>query len=67
MHPERSPFACFGPLDALFGNDPNFLSGPTFRPHKVKVPLARPSRCRGARTAQGLKPEVVALAREFGY
>ena len=38
MHPERSPFACFGPLDALFGNDPNFLSGPTFRPHKVKVP-----------------------------
>ena len=30
MHPERSPFACFGPLDALFGNDPNFLSGPSF-------------------------------------
>ncbi len=38
MHPERSPFACFGPINALFGNDPNFLSGPTFRPHKVKFP-----------------------------
>jgi hypothetical protein len=38
MHPERSPFACFGPINALFGNDPNFLSGPTFRPHTPKVP-----------------------------
>jgi hypothetical protein len=38
MHPERSPFACFGPITALFGNDPNFLRGPEFRPHKVKVP-----------------------------
>jgi hypothetical protein len=66
MHPERSPFACFGPLDALFGNDPNFLSGPTFRPHKVKMPSlegAVPWREDG----QGLKPEVVALARELGY
>ena len=66
MHPERSSFACFGPLDALFGNDPNFLSGPTFRPHKVKVPpLDQPVPWR--EDGQGLKPEVVALAREFGY
>jgi len=66
MHPERSPFACFGPLDALFGNDPNFLSGPTLRPHKVKVPaLDQPVPWR--EDGQGLKPEVVALARELGY
>ncbi|BAL96461.1 sulfotransferase family protein [Rubrivivax gelatinosus] len=66
MHPERSPFACFGPLDALFGNDPNFLSGPTFRPHKVKVPsLDKPVPWR--EDGQSLKPEVVELAREFGY
>ena len=66
MHPERSPFACFGPLAALFGNDPNFLSGPTFRPHKVKVPpLDKPVSWR--EDGQGLKPEVIALAREFGY
>jgi len=66
MHPERSPFACFGPLDAMFGNDPNFLSGPTFRPHKVKVPpLDRPVPWR--EDGQRLRPEVVELAREFGY
>ncbi len=66
MHPERSPFACFGPINALFGNDPNFLSGPTFRPHVVKVPsLDKPVPWRDDR--QGLKPEVVALARELGY
>ena len=66
MHPERSPFACFGPLDAMFGNDPNFLSGPTFRPHKVKVPpLDRPVPWRP--DGKGLKPEVIALAKEFGY
>jgi hypothetical protein len=66
MHPERSPFACFGPLDAMFGNDPNFLSGPTFRPHKVTVPpLDRPVPWR--EDGKGLRPEVVELAREFGY
>jgi hypothetical protein len=66
MHPERSPFACFGPIAALFGNDPNFLAGPSFRPHKVKVPrLDEPLPWR--EDGQGLKPEVVALARELGY
>ncbi len=66
MHPERSPFACFGPLDAMFGNDPNFLSGPSFRPHVVKVPpLDKPVPWR--EDGHGLKPEVKALARELGY
>ena len=66
MHPERSPFACFGPVDALFGNDPKFLAGPTFRPHKPKIPkmdAALPWRTDG----KGLYPEVVSLARELGY
>jgi hypothetical protein len=66
MHPERSPFACFGPINALFGNDPNFLAGPTFRPHKPKLPpLNKPVPWRN--DGKGLYPEVVALAREFGY
>jgi hypothetical protein len=66
MHPERSPFACFGPINALFGNDPNFLAGPTFRPHKPKVPsLSAPVPWRT--DGKGLYPEVVALAKEFGY
>ena len=27
--PEDSPFACFGPVNALVGNDPNFLRAPS--------------------------------------
>jgi Sulfotransferase family len=66
MHPERSPFACFGPITALFGNDPNFLRGPTFRPHEVKVPpLNKPLAWRD--DGKGLYPRVIELAREFGY
>jgi len=66
MHPERSPFACFGPINALFGNDPNFLAGPTFRPHTPKVPsLSKPVPWRN--DGRGLYPEVIALAKEFGY
>lgn len=66
MHPERSPFACFGPINALFGNDPNFLSGPTFRPHKVKFPsLTKPVPWR--QDGRALHPRVIDLAREFGY
>ncbi|MED5619077.1 sulfotransferase family protein [Ideonella sp. BN130291] len=66
MHPERSPFACFGPINALFGNDPNFLAGPTFRPHTPKIPpLSKPVPWRD--DGKGLHPEVVQLANEFGY
>ena len=66
MHPERSPFACFGPINALFGNDPNFLAGPTFRPHTPKVPpLNKPVPWRT--DGKGLYPEVIALAKAFGY
>ncbi len=66
MHPERSPFACFGPINALFGNDPNFLAGPTFRPHTPKVPpLTGPAPWRD--DGKGLYPEVIEMARYFGY
>lgn len=66
MHPEQSPFACFGPISAMFGNDPNFLAGPTFRPHKPKIPpLNKPVPWR--RDGKGLYPEVIDLAKEFGY
>ena len=66
MHPERSPFACFGPIDALFGNDPNFLRGPTLRETKIKLPpLNKPVPWEREQTF--LRPEVIALAQEFGY
>jgi len=66
MHPERSPFACFGPINALFGNDPNFLAGPTFRPHKPKIPSFS-AKVPWRDDGKGLYPEVIALAKEFGY
>ena len=66
MHPERSSFACFGPVTALFGNDPNFLSGPTFRPHKPKIP-ALDAQLPWRKDGKRLYPQVVELAREFGY
>jgi hypothetical protein len=67
MHPERSPFACFGPLNAMFGNDPNFLSGPTFRPHTPKVPALSQTPVPWRNDGKGLHPKVIELAQEFGY
>lgn len=66
LHPECSVFACFGPVNALFGNDPNFLRGPAFRQHVPKLPPLDdplPWRDDGRR----LYKEVVDLASEFGY
>jgi hypothetical protein len=66
MHPERSPFACYGPINGLFGNDPNFLRAPSFRKHKPRVPpLDSPLPWRD--DDKSLRPEVVDMAREFGY
>lgn len=66
MHPERSPFACLGPVTALFGNDPNFLRRSNFKKHVPSVPpLDEPVSWRD--DGKGLYPEVIELAREFGY
>lgn len=66
MHPERSPYACFGPITALFGNDPNFLKGPKFRQHVPTLPsLDGPVSWRD--DGKGLYPEVMKLAHMFGY
>ncbi len=65
-HPERSPFACFGPPNARFGGDPNFLRNPVLKRSKGQslslgglLPW-RPDR-------KGFSPEVKELALEFGY
>lgn len=66
MHPETSPFACFGPISSLFGNDPNFLRNPSFRPHVPKVPPLD-AKLSWRDDGQGLYPQVIELAKEFGY
>jgi hypothetical protein len=67
QHPEKSPFACIGPSNAQFGNDPKFLLAPTLRlnTNRRQEPLdgAVPWRSDG----KGLCREVRQLAREFGY
>jgi sulfotransferase family protein len=66
-HPERSPYACPGPVNARFGNDPNFLQSPALRPSRgpVRQSLDGPLPWRG--DGGGFSPEVKDLAREFGY
>lgn len=66
LHPEESPYACFGPYTAQFGNDPNFLNSPAFRQRaiassKLEGPL--PWRRDGGE----FHPLVKKLAQELGY
>jgi hypothetical protein len=65
-HPEASPYAVEGPFGARLGNDINFLRSPKLR--DTQVPEAAldgsmPWRPDGV----GLRPEVLELARSFGY
>lgn len=66
LHPENSPYACLGPYGAQLGNDPNFLKSPgyrasTIKPSHLEGPLPwRPDN-------KGFMPEVIKMAREFGY
>lgn len=66
-HPERSPYAGFGPVGARFGNDPQFLREPKLKVSRGgKLPsLEAPLPWR--RDGTGCSPEVIQLAREFGY
>jgi len=64
-HPEDSPFACFGPPNARFGDDPGFLEKPWLRPYANKAmeldgPLTWDPHL-------SLSPEVKELALRFGY
>lgn len=64
--PEESPFACFGPVNALVGNDPNFLRDPHLRPFTRKAEsLEGPLTWR--EDGGSFHPRVVELAQSFGY
>ena len=56
LHPERSPFACYGPPNAPLGNDPLFTANPVLKPSKMEPA-----------TLAGLPDEVARLATSFGY
>ena len=66
LHPEDSPFASMGPLNAPWGNNPGFQRSPKFR-RLIEAPgsLARPLPWRQGK--YHLFPEVVQLAESLGY
>jgi hypothetical protein len=65
LHPETSPFACYGPVNAKFGNDPNFLEKPALRPYHYKE---RPLELVMANGRQiELSETLCAYAKIFGY
>jgi hypothetical protein len=66
MHPEESPYACFGPPGARLGNDANFLQTPTLRPDRAMAhTLTGPQPWR--MNAEPFSADVVELAMAFGY
>jgi hypothetical protein len=66
LHPELSPFACFGPPGARQGNDLFFLQQPALRLARGRSPnLEDPLEWRS--DGQCFLPKVERLAREFGY
>jgi hypothetical protein len=65
-HPERSPFAFFGPAGARYGNDRFFLEDPAFRPRRP--PSEQLDGPLPWRTDDlGFTPTVQNLARQLGY
>jgi len=66
-HPERSPYASLGPVNARFGNDPNFLREPTLRRSSRAKELTLHGPLAWREDGREFCPEVIELAQEFGY
>jgi hypothetical protein len=66
-HPERSPFASIGPINAPFGNDGKFLRDPRLRPLSKRKPPSLEGPMEWSEDGKGFSPEVIRLAMEFGY
>lgn len=64
-HPERSPYACIGPENAKFGNDPSYMESPVLRPYSPQ-PHSFDGELKGGGGAV-LSEEIKACARSFGY
>jgi hypothetical protein len=65
-HPERSPYARFGPPGTRLGNDILFLERPAMRPARGQRHSLR-GRLEWRMDGYGFLPEVVELARRLGY
>jgi len=65
-HPERSPFACYGPVGAKYGNDRLFLDSPSLRPDRAEQ-LNLEGPMDWSTEGHGFHWQVLELARSFGY
>jgi hypothetical protein len=65
-HPERSPYARWGPPNATYGEDPAFLQNPLLRPERAE-PLTLEGPLSWRPDGQGFAAAVRRLAQEFGY
>ena len=65
-HPEYSPYACLGPANAHYGNDPKFLMSPELRSAKFKLPPIEgyPHFMRASEEHQS---NILVLAHQLGY
>jgi hypothetical protein len=66
-HPERSPFACIGPINARWGSDPGFLSDPRFRTSQAGASQCLNQALPWRKDGKGFTKPVRNLAMEFGY
>lgn len=64
-HPENSPFACMGPRNALYGNDPGFLKNPELKEYHAK-PLSLEGPLTYGEGAE-FSSETKHFAKLFGY
>ncbi|MFQ5674504.1 MAG: sulfotransferase [bacterium] len=65
--PEKSPYACLGPGNALLGNDPGFLKDPELRPYSKPSDLTLDGPLNWRDDEGEFSPELRELATEFGY
>lgn len=65
-HPERSPYACFGPAGARCGNDIFFLQDPRLHPPRAESQSLEEGLA-WRRDGRGFLPEVKELAHQLGY
>lgn len=67
-HPERSPFSKYGPTNAPFGGDPNFLKDPIFSQRPIPaLPLDAVLHWEPDQPDRRLRPDTVALSIQLGY
>ncbi len=65
LRPDKSPFAAYGPPNARYGNDPDFLQSPRLRPFTLRQQSLKWERPDG--TVREFSEALQACAKAFGY